>query len=378
MIYDTPMSSSQNIWTVLETYSFIQGFLLAIYAFFYLRRRFLSALLIAISFLLAAHLFYHFRWFYTYPNLIFMEAPIWYLIGPLFYFFTRKIFDEKIKWFAVFHLVPFFIFIAYIFPFYLEPAETKITLFEALFSERTYRTDINRYIFSVHIFIYVLYSYLVFTRKAEKLRQSNAHSYLIFDSVALNILRYYLIFSFIGMLAYLIVADSYSWSSDFYAVYYLALSLLIHFTFYYALLRPDRHSIEVSTVQKVGEDAKYSSSSLADDEMEAIVDKVIAHIENFDVYRNPELRLRMVADDLGIPMHHISQSINQKGKLSFFDLVNSQRIKGFKQNINDPKFRNYTLVGIASEHGFRSPSSFYRIFKKYTGKTPKEYFQKEV
>ena len=107
--------------------------------------------------------------------------------------------------------------------------------------------------------------------------------------------------------------------------------------------------------------------------MQEILKKVIDHLEREEVYANPDLRLGHLAEFLGIPSHHISQSINKVAKTNFFDLVNRQRIQALKENMNKERYKNFTFAAIASEHGFKSPSSFYRIFKKYTGHTPKQY-----
>ena len=41
--------------------------------------------------------------------------------------------------------------------------------------------------------------------------------------------------------------------------------------------------------------------------------------------------------------------------------------------LNDKKFSQYTIISIVLETGFNSNASFYRAFRKYTGKSPKEY-----
>ena len=176
----------------------------------------------------------------------------------------------------------------------------------------------------------------------------------------------------------MIVGHNYEWSNIYYDFYYVGLSLLIHFIFYYCLMRSEYgETISDDNNLMIEGAGKYHSSSLTEQELDLIIMQVTNHISKFDIYRNSELRLRMVAEDLDIPAHHISQAINQNLGKTFFDLVNGYRIEGLKKNINDEKFKNYTLVGIASEHGFKSPSSFYRIFKKYVGKTPKEFFNEQ-
>lgn len=367
---------NQDIWTIIQTYSFVQGYLMAGYTFVYLKRSFLSALLLIISTLILAHLYYHFAWYFTAPHFIFSEASLWYMVGPLFYFFVLHHFNRPIRWIHALHFIPFIAFLIIIVPFYLYTGNEKLEVLNSIFGRESYQQDINRYLFTAHIFVYIIVTLVTFNKESQKLKQISSKSTLILDNLLSFALKYYLIFSFFGFLAYLIVGRNYEQSRIYYEFYYIGLSLLIHFIFYYSLLRSNTDvNLPGDSMNETDDKSKkYESSPLSIDELEDIIDRVSNYISRFEVYKNPELRLRMVSDELGIPAHHISQAINQKINKSFFDIINEQRIEGLKRNIRDPKFLNYTLIGIASEHGFKSPSSFYRIFKKYTGKTPKEYF----
>lgn len=364
------MSNTLNFWTIIEIYSMVQGYFLAIYTLFFLRRPYLTVLLVVISTLIVAHLYYHFEWYYQQPHFVFLEAPLWYLIGPLFYFFILKLFNRTLRWHHLLHLIPFGLFTIFIVPFYFLGGKEKLEVLNSIFGKETYREDINRYLFTAHIFIYIMVSYLIFNKESGRLKEHNSKSTLIIDNVVSYALKYYLIFSFSGFVTYLLVSRNYELSNVYYDFYYVGLSFLIHFIFYYSLLRSNDEGGELEFI----ESKKYSSSSLSDAELDTIISKVTSYIHQFDIYKNPELRLRMVSEELKIPAHHISQAINQNLGKTFFDLINECRVKGVQKNIHDSRFRNYTLAGIASEHGFKSSSSFYRIFKKHTGKTPKEYF----
>jgi len=84
-------------------------------------------------------------------------------------------------------------------------------------------------------------------------------------------------------------------------------------------------------------------------------------------YLNPDLNLPQLATELGISIHYLSQVINEHFRLNFFDFVNRYRIEAFKERIADPRYRNFSLLGIAFECGFNSKSTFNRIFKQATG-----------
>jgi len=90
-------------------------------------------------------------------------------------------------------------------------------------------------------------------------------------------------------------------------------------------------------------------------------------------YEDPELTLGSLAGKLGLTTHELSRILNTTLKKSFNDFVNEYRVQAVARKMNDPAFSHITLLGIALESGFNSQSTFTRIFKQMTGKSPLEY-----
>lgn len=90
-------------------------------------------------------------------------------------------------------------------------------------------------------------------------------------------------------------------------------------------------------------------------------------------YEDPELSLHSLAKKLDLTAHELSRIINQALKKTFNDFINEYRVRSAARKIQDPAYRNITLLGIAFESGFNSQSTFNRIFKQMTGKSPLEY-----
>ncbi|WP_103866761.1 AraC family transcriptional regulator [Aquimarina sp. I32.4] len=86
-----------------------------------------------------------------------------------------------------------------------------------------------------------------------------------------------------------------------------------------------------------------------------------------------DLTLSVLADAISISDKKLSAFLNQYLNTTFYDYVNKYRVESVKEKMKSPKFDNITLLGIAYESGFKSKTSFNRIFKKETGLSPSQY-----
>jgi ABC-type antimicrobial peptide transport system permease subunit/AraC-like DNA-binding protein len=89
--------------------------------------------------------------------------------------------------------------------------------------------------------------------------------------------------------------------------------------------------------------------------------------------QDPELSLSLLAQKLELTTHELSRIINTVFKKSFNDFINEYRVREVIGKMQDPANDHLTLMGIAYDSGFNSPSTFHRAFKEMTGKTPAEY-----
>lgn len=118
---------------------------------------------------------------------------------------------------------------------------------------------------------------------------------------------------------------------------------------------------------------KYANSPLHMDAADILYKKLQSVLYEEKPYLNPELTLNVLAGMVDTHPNLLSQVINSIAKKNFYELINEMRVEEFLQRVALPVNKKYTLLTIAYDCGFNSKASFNRNFKKYTGKSPREY-----
>lgn len=118
---------------------------------------------------------------------------------------------------------------------------------------------------------------------------------------------------------------------------------------------------------------KYAGVLLKEEDLEFYSGKLVRYMSAEKPFLDADLTLPQLAVMLEIPAHHLSRVINEKFQVNFFDFINRYRIEEVKSKIDNPRFDNLSLLGIAFDCGFNTKSAFNRVFKKMTGVTPSEY-----
>jgi len=120
-------------------------------------------------------------------------------------------------------------------------------------------------------------------------------------------------------------------------------------------------------------ETKPTRAALSDKQIEELTNIILHYLKAKKPYLNPEYSLQMMADDLNISRHKLSETINNGQKKNFYKLINEFRVQEVKEMLLNPVFSHYSVLGVGLECGFNSKSSFNRIFKEETGFTPSEF-----
>ncbi len=118
---------------------------------------------------------------------------------------------------------------------------------------------------------------------------------------------------------------------------------------------------------------KYQTTPLNPYHAEECIKKLEVLMKNNKVYRNEKISLRSLAKKIGISSHLLSRILNEKLKCGFSTYINSYRVEEAKEILSTPNGVKKTIITIGHDVGFNSMTAFHKIFKKYTGKTPKQY-----
>lgn len=104
--------------------------------------------------------------------------------------------------------------------------------------------------------------------------------------------------------------------------------------------------------------------------------RILAIIEDRELYRNPDLKVADIARQLGEPAYRLSQCTNGlRGFQNFNQLINAYRIDSALRALADPASNDLSILAIAMDCGFASIGPFNRAFKERTGMTPTQFRQ---
>ena len=138
---------------------------------------------------------------------------------------------------------------------------------------------------------------------------------------------------------------------------------------------PRRPSADIAKLQVVG---KYQSSAISKAEAEHFYQLVLAAMAKEKLYLRPKLKLSDLADAVGLHPQQLSQVINQCAAVHFCDFVNRYRVDEAIGLLQSESHSRLPILEIGSMAGFNSPATFYKYFRRQTGKSPKRFLKEEV
>lgn len=305
-----------------------------------------------------------FIWGYN-PKLGLLSYVLIYTYCPLFFLFTEAHHTQDFRFrrkHVVLILPSLIFFLGWLRYSMMSLAEMN-TIFESgkyydLLVIDTISIALNLY------FIFMSWKLTVHKVKNEESPFANPRAFkmLAIGLVVANLLWFLMVLSGLGVKIPFVSQNA--------TVLYLSMSLLIFLFGYVLVLRPEYFSVP-AIIRAV----RYQNVNMDASSKENLQSKIIGALENGKPYKNPNFSLSDLADITEVDKVKVSYTINKVMDTNFTSLINKYRVDEFIMLSNSQEYKNYSILGIASEAGFSSKSTFYKAFKEIKGQTPKEFFK---
>jgi AraC-like DNA-binding protein len=332
-----------------------------------------ATLCLSIDLIIATY--YSKGWYRISPHWMGISYPFPLLYGPLFYLyaaFVSKKIDRfrKIDWL---HFIPIILVYVLCSPVFLYSPEDKIVFVDNMMH------GIKPPLFAVFAAIVpvqgLLYTFFTIRIEREYDRKIK-DEFSNIDLVNLNWLKHITIamitiWSIVAILSVMKFFTEFRTGTD--GLIQLSISILIYSIGYKAMQQPEIFLKPSVSSGETPHSEKYQRSGLSNELAENIKRKLKTIMTADKLYLENDLTLQKLADRMKISSHNLSEVINSKLNLSYYDFINSYRVEEFKRRIADQDNDKYNLLSIGFDSGFKSKGTFNSIFKKFTGMTPSEY-----
>lgn len=363
-----------QIVTIVVAAGAVHGFVLSALLGFSRRgnpraNRIMAVLVLLLALGMAATVYVAGGFFRRFPHLIGLSLSLPFTYGPLLYLYVRALTGGE----AAFsrrdwrHFSLYFLSLALVAPVFFLPGEVKIRYAEEWYFRHSGMDRIGIVIGTAWAFFYGFLALRRLRKHAAAIRRS----YSTLERINLNWLRYLL-----G--AYLVIWSTvavlfggglagHGWIVPDDLVIYLLTAVLLFTIAYLGMSQP-----EIFAAADPVEERRYGKSTLPATTAEEIERRLHHCMTSERPWLDPDLTLAALAGRLDISMHHLSQVINERMNLNFFRYINGFRVEEAKRRLTAAAGREKVLT-VALAVGFRSLSTFNRVFKEVTGRSPSQF-----
>lgn len=311
-------------------------------------------------------------------ELFFIPYDIGFVIAPLMYFYLKSQLDTTFKFHKVdiWHFVPYLGYVMYHLCVFVQGNEFVKSWSEDIHI-RYYIADIEQIGILISNFIYLFFALRLYQHYQKWLPTQFSNTETISFTWYRNFLIVYAlaiivnwIYIFLGMAGFQFSYTDIWWEKFLVGViiYYVSIKGYIQ-TQPKLLVFKDKEEIEGKKIE--AKKMEQSETMILD--FELWKNKLLNAMNEQKMYLDPEFSLSDLA--IHLKTHHslLSAVINKGFGKNFNDFINEYRVKEFQNRVQLRENQHLTLLGIAFDCGFNSKATFNRVFKKMTGKSPKEW-----
>lgn len=325
-------------------------------------------------------------------------SPLTLLPGPLLFWYTRNVTQEKQQLNKVdfLHFIPAIIQLYAIMPYCLKPFSYKLDIAEKIINNidfvnkvptniffNTYQNFTIRFVlFLIYIIVSIAYlAYFNFSKSKIEIRKKIAKNTIKWLWI-LNISP--IIFVFVGLvLTYNCVINQPSVGlsktqtllliSEI-SFFILTFSLLLFPNILYGIeskiptkksntLKNREKNNEVNVPKKINEE----------DPLNEVINRIITYIDEKKPYVNPNFSIYTISLDLQIPKNEVLEYLTIIYGKKFSEIKKEMRVNHAKSLLENNTSEFITIDAIGQKAGFATRSNFYSAFKSITNSTPSEY-----
>lgn len=344
--------------------------------------RWLAAFFLISALLLLQTIFEYNGFYREHPALLEVFTPLSFAWGTTYYLYVRKLIepDRRISRTDLLHGVPALLCLALYCSLYMSSDSNKLIYFNRIMNDQPTEYDAAVPLSLLHFIIYLSSSFWFVTEHQKKVSnyfsgelEGRNLSWLLKLNCALlliwllwaNFHLHEIFPSFIPALPVL---------KDFTP---LLLAVVLFSLGYFAVKQNAIFPTEVIVNEKKCRSLDATGSIRLSEtifaEKKALATKLIQIMGEEKHHRSPDLTLPELANHLHISTNVLSDIINNVVGENFYDFVNRYRVEECKALLVDPRYDHYTTLGIGYEAGFNSKSTFHKVFKDVTGRSPARY-----
>lgn len=369
---------------LLEVFYFSMG-LLGVFSFVFFNLKkgkyrvnnFIISLFVLFHSVFILHLVLHITNIQYYlPHALFLSTIFSLLYGPLLFFYIKRIrYNYKFKWVDMLHLLPAVILFVFIFP-YLNMS--RLEKFNYLFNQIVVFSYWDYLIIVFKILSFILYSYLsirVYKDNRGGLNNPINKNKSLWER---NLIFLFLVYT----LSYTIYASILVLDNDSLILYnfrfHLQLIIMISIVFYIAyisFMHPEIFMGQVKLVNPPNNFLKYKNSGLTPSYSLELKDNLLKSLNEDKIYKDGNLSLERLSEELGITKHNLSQIVNEHFEMSFPELMNKYRIQEAVYIFDNDDYNRLKIIQVAYDVGYNNKASFNKAFKKYMFQTPSQYIE---
>ena len=323
---------------------------------------------------------YTFRMLWT----VDVSEPLNFVLGPLFYFFVFSRVKHRLPRWWVWHLLPFGIWLANALTWMYQPTEFKYNSYidsqhpelpsvpQRLYQAQDF-TEVRHLVNEMTLLSCVIYAVLALLI----IRNASRRSVLRPSAQRFSLRLLSWLFAIVPVLIVVVKLRFYNDVGDYLLAVYIAAT--IYATSFLVMRGSSFFTVEPTVLPSESPETpteprkKYEKSALSGEVEKAVLHRLSRLLTDEKPYVASDLSLPKLAARVGTSPHRLSQLMNDRLGLTFFDWLATHRIAEAQHLLNDPATAHLKIDEIAERVGYNSPSAFHTAFKRLTGQTPAQF-----